>query len=66
MSARIAPEPISAGAGTVADHRSRSRLDYPGSEAKPGAAYPRSPAQQPLLPPVPAPTPPPGAAFAVA
>ena len=70
MSARIAPEPISSGFGTVADYRSRTvRGDSGGSveqQAGDGNAAPQQQAAQPQLPAMPPPAPPPGAAFAVA
>ena len=69
MSARIAPEPIKSQSRSVADFRSRTLGDSGGrtrrqSHAEDDAAQQQ--ATEPQLPLVPAPAPPPGAAFAVA
>lgn len=70
MSARTAPEPISTGLGAVADYRSRTLL----GDSRSGSAQRDAPPtpQQPSttlaqsLPPLPAPPPLPGSAFAAA
>ena len=69
MSARIAPEPISTGLGAVADYRSRTLLGDSRAPVDQQDAPPPQPTTTPLaetLPPIPAPAPPPGSAFAAA